>query len=520
MTTTGPATHTTGVHVLVVPGTLGFASELRDADLTVTVAETAAEARNRLDDSVDGVLVGADLPEEDPVSLVADLSDQPVVVVTADGDGQLASDVLAAGATDYVQVATTAEDGTIERVVETVTGARDATGDRDRELEEYETIVEAVPVGVFVLDDEANILRANEKARELVGLDREESLATSVPDLVADGVFEAQVVDLYTDLVADLVSSSTSVEEGTIQFEAYPHGDRRVYEAIITPRPADGQFRGTIGVFQDVTERLRREEQLEAQKSQLQRQKDRLETKRAQLAERTTQLERQNDQLEEFASTLSHELRNPLNTAQGHLKLGRRNDDDEYFETVTGALDRMDRMIDDLLTLAQEGKTVTETAPVDLGEMIERCWDDIETADAELTVGVDATVLADAPRLRQTLENLFHNAVEHGSAGTRMDPETAVEITVGPIPAGAPDDGTPLQGFFIADDGPGIPETDHLAVFEKGYTTDDDNTGFGLSIVESVADAHDWSVSVTESESGGARFEITGVTTPETGPEE
>jgi Signal transduction histidine kinase len=63
----------------------------------------------------------------------------------------------------------------------------------------------------------------------------------------------------------------------------------------------------------------------------------------------------------------------------------------------------------------------------------------------------------------------------------------------------------------VADTGPGIPESEREAVFEAGYSTNKEGTGFGLRIVEEVADAHDWNVAVTESKQGGTRFEITGV---------
>jgi signal transduction histidine kinase len=61
------------------------------------------------------------------------------------------------------------------------------------------------------------------------------------------------------------------------------------------------------------------------------------------------------------------------------------------------------------------------------------------------------------------------------------------------------------------DDGPGIPAEERDRVFENGYSTSDEGTGFGLSIVEGIVRAHDWEISVTESETGGARFEITGL---------
>jgi PAS domain S-box-containing protein len=538
----------TSTHVLVVPeeGLDALADALRDvAGVTVTVATTAPDARERAGDAaVDGVVVGQDLPDDDGVSLVADLSDRdgewPIVMVTACSDGQVASDALAAGVVDYVQVttATVDDEATLRRVVdavtatsererETVTTARERVQERsaatrgqtrDREIEEYETILETIPVGVFVLDEDADILRVNQKATELVGLDRETGLQMSVPDLVADGIYGEDVMEPYTQLVQELLSASNEKTEGSFQFTAYPNGEERIYEATLTLRPADEEFRGTIGVFRDITERLARQ--------------DRLETQRAQLADRTAQLERQNERLDEFASMVSHELRNPLNTAQGHLKLGRRKDDDEYFETAAGALDRMEAMIDDILTLTRQGKTVTDTEPVALDAVVRRSWQAIDAPRATLHNDLEATILADPVRIRQLFENLFRNAVEHGG--------TDVTIQVGPLPEGAPET-APIEGFFVADDGPGIPEADRGTVFEKGFTTAPGGTGFGLSIVGSVAEAHGWRVEITEStvgthtgtadggqpgpdgestgnrreRGGGARFEITGVRTPE-----
>jgi signal transduction histidine kinase len=78
--------------------------------------------------------------------------------------------------------------------------------------------------------------------------------------------------------------------------------------------------------------------------------------------------------------------------------------------------------------------------------------------------------------------------------------ERGITVTVGDV------DG----GFFVADDGAGVPENERESVFQTGYSTGE-GTGVGLSIVEQVADAHGWSVRLVESEDGGARFEFTGV---------
>jgi signal transduction histidine kinase len=70
---------------------------------------------------------------------------------------------------------------------------------------------------------------------------------------------------------------------------------------------------------------------------------------------------------------------------------------------------------------------------------------------------------------------------------------------------------TTSDGFYIADDGVGIPASDRENIFDEGVTHDSAGTGYGLAIVRSIVEGHDWSIEATASESGGARFDITNV---------
>jgi PAS domain S-box-containing protein len=205
------------------------------------------------------------------------------------------------------------------------------------------------------------------------------------------------------------------------------------------------------------------------------------------------ELERKTERLDEFASIVSHDLRNPLSVAAGNLELARDDCESPHLESIERAHDRMRALIEELLTLAREGEAVTETETVNLATVVRECWEIVETAEASLTIETetDRTVVADKPRLKQLLENLIRNAVEHGGS--------TVDVTVGGLD----------NGFYIEDNGPGIPEDDAAAVFEAEYSTNDEGTGFGLSIVQRIAEAHGWTIHVTNS--GGARFEITGV---------
>ncbi|WP_435147879.1 GAF domain-containing protein [Halobaculum sp. P14] len=218
---------------------------------------------------------------------------------------------------------------------------------------------------------------------------------------------------------------------------------------------------------------------------------------REQLSRRERELANQNKHLEEFASVVSHDLRNPLNVAQGFVSLELERRDSDHLRRAADALDRMNELIDDILTLARTGRAVSEFDRVDLAAVAADAWATTGTAAATLETEPSlGAVSGDESRIRELFENLFRNAVEHAGDD--------VTVTVGGL-----DD---ADGFYVADDGPGIPESDRESVFEAGYSTNPDGTGFGLNIVRSIADAHGWDVAVTDSDAGGARFEFTGVT--------
>jgi len=207
------------------------------------------------------------------------------------------------------------------------------------------------------------------------------------------------------------------------------------------------------------------------------------------------ELRRTNERLERFASTVSHDLRNPLTVAKTRLDLVRERHDGRYVEEAVEALQRMETLIEEALVLAREGEAATDPQPVELEAAARDAFDTVDAAHATLSVDADA-VRADPDRLARLLENLIGNAVEHGGSD--------VTITVGDLP----------DGFYVADDGRGIPDRDREEVFERGVTTAATGTGLGLAIVREIAAAHGWDVSATESEDGGARLEITGVERP------
>jgi signal transduction histidine kinase len=199
---------------------------------------------------------------------------------------------------------------------------------------------------------------------------------------------------------------------------------------------------------------------------------------------------------EQIASVISHDLRNPLDVAKAHLTAAREAGDPEHFESLERAHDRMEQIIGDVLTLARNEGALTRSPGVDLDAVALDAWDTVDTVQASVTVseGLPA-VEADRDRLQRLFENLFRNAVEHGSTS----PDSA---------AAAVRVGETETGFYVADDGPGVPPGERERVFEPGYSQTDGGTGLGLTIVERIAVAHGWTVTLTESAEGGARFDV------------
>lgn len=204
-------------------------------------------------------------------------------------------------------------------------------------------------------------------------------------------------------------------------------------------------------------------------------------------------LEQANERLEGFTQFLSHDIRNQLTIADGHLDLLRAEvDTNNHFKAIDQAIDRLRTLTNDILKLANLGTESLDKEWVEISELAQTCWksESIDADAGELVIENDPLIYVSEGEFRSVLENLFRNAIEH----TDKDPE----IRVGVLPN---DD-----GIWVEDNGTGIDPNETEAVFNYGYSSS--GTGLGLTFVREVVRLHRGEISVTEGEDGGARFEI------------
>ncbi|MFB6202223.1 MAG: ATP-binding protein [Halorhabdus sp.] len=230
-----------------------------------------------------------------------------------------------------------------------------------------------------------------------------------------------------------------------------------------------GTAQGIIGVTRDVSERKRYE----------------------------TRIQRQNQRLRQLTATVSEAISDSISTAQQRLELARSTGDLTHFDAIECALDRIDTVVGYVLTITRQSEPVTDPAAVDVAAAVRRAWGRLDVEGPTLSIDTDATVRADPGRLQLLFEHLLRNACEHASGDTLS---STVTITVGDR-----DDG----GFFVADDGVGIPPTERETLFEPTFG-DPDASAIGLAVVAAIVAAHDWSVQYCEGD-GGARFDFSGV---------
>ncbi|MFB6192338.1 MAG: response regulator [Haloarculaceae archaeon] len=449
-----------------------------DDRITVETVHSAPDGLDRLRESeVDCVVSDYDMPGRNGIEFLdavrAEFSDLPFILFTGKGSEAVASDAISAGVTDYLQKGSGSERYELlaNRVVTAVRQYRTEEA-LARQSDLFEKAQDIADVGAWEYDIATGTSYLSDETMRIHGLPPDEDLSPEESFGYYHPEDRPAIREAFTRAVEEGVSYDMTVRLVT------EDGTRRWVRTRGEPQSTDGEVVRVRGTLQDITVQKRREQSLQ----------------------------RQNDRLEEFASVVSHDIRTPLQVAMGNLNVAERTGREAAFAKVRQALGRIETIVEDVLTLAREGQAVRDTERVSLDGIAREAWEAAGSSDVELRTIGGYSVQADPDRLRRLFENLFRNAIEHAGSD--------ITVSVGPIepmPTATRDASDRQTGFYVEDDGRGIPDDERGDVFDAGYSNSDAGTGFGLSIVERVAEAHDWEILVTESADGGARFEVTGL---------
>ncbi len=341
---------------------------------------------------------------------------------------------------------------------------------RDLEVQrgQLEGILEGMTEGVLVEGPDGALLAINPAARSILGIEGEVPAGTRAGDLIRQPVLREMI--------------------RRVRSEASPHSqDLTLY----SPTERHLQVRGGICrsaagpavllVFHD-----------------------------------TTDLKRLENLRRDFVANVSHELKTPLTAIQGAVETllgGALKDADRgkpFVESIAEETGRLQRLVDDLLTLAQVESRQEEIRPeaVSLQAFLEKevarhrplaAARDV-SLNIEVLPPVPALLPADRGQLSQAVGNLLDNAIQYNRPGGR------VTLRVSSDPRAC--------RIEVEDTGIGIPPEDLARVFERFYRVDkgrsreSGGTGLGLSIVKHVAEAHGGSVEVESRSGSGSRFTL------------
>jgi len=218
------------------------------------------------------------------------------------------------------------------------------------------------------------------------------------------------------------------------------------------------------------------------------------------------------NKLRRFIADASHELRTPLTAIRGFAELHRQGavPEGEKTQELLGRIEkesiRMGALVEDLLLLARlDQSRAIEFKPVDVVHIIEEAVASASAAGSEHPITVEIPtelfVLGDSDRIYQVINNLLANARAHTPAGTAIN-----------VLARNEDDGVYIS---VSDNGPGLSEADQVRIFERFFRADPsrqrtggEGSGLGLSIVDSVMQAHDGKVGVISRAGQGSTFTL------------
>jgi len=330
--------------------------------------------------------------------------------------------------------------------------------ERDDREEKYRQLTERISDSYYAVDTEFTITYWNDVIAERIDAPAEEVLGETLWE---------QFPEVRGTVVEERLREAMETQEPTNCEYYYEPAD---YWSVLQIYPDED---GLAVISKDITDRKRRE----------------------------AELERSNERLQEFAYILSHDLQEPLRMVSSYvdlleMELDEHLDEDtrDYMAFAVDGADRMRGMIDGLLQYSRvetDGEDFSETEMAAVVDQVTQSLQfALDDAAATLSVGSLPTVQADEDQLGQLFQNLISNAIDHGDHGV------SVEITADSIPEGCQ--------VTVSDDGPGIPadrQDEVFGLFDKGG--DSDGTGIGMAICERIVNRHNGEIWIDSAEGEG-----------------
>jgi len=363
-----------------------------------------------------------------------------------------------------------------------------------REVQEaFRSAFDEAPIGMalFSVDpgDDGRLLQVNASLSEITGYTREELLRMSL-HAVTHPLDQERELPLAEDLISGTIPNY-KLEKRFVRSDGAPMW---VLHNVSTVHDASGRLLYGIAQVQDITERKRAEEGLARVAAELEK--------------RAIELERSNADLQQFAYVASHDLSEPLRMVSSYVQLLERRYSDqldqdahEFIEFAVDGVNRMQRLIEDLLAYSRVGTSEYRHERVDIGALVDDTLGGMRATVADtgaiVTHGELPAVVGDESQLRQLFQNLISNGIKFVQEGP---PRIHV----------AAERQAHAWSFAVADNGIGI-DPQHaeriFAVFKRLHGRDAyPGSGIGLSICKRIVERHGGRIWVEANEGGGSRF--------------
>jgi PAS domain S-box-containing protein len=330
-----------------------------------------------------------------------------------------------------------------------------------------------VPMAVVLLNEFGKVEQVNKGFEEMFGYTLTELRGRSINDFIVPDELSHEGVDLN-----NLIASHRVVSIETIR----RHRNGTIVNVILYGMPVmlDNQTIGIYGVYVDITQRKRVEEELKVR----------------------------NTELDNFVYKVSHDLRAPLSSILGLVNLaklpGNTDNPMDYIDIIGSKVEHLDHFIGDVLSHSKNLKIDLTVAKVDFNQIIDQTFNDLNYLEGakgiSRMVKVDGIEFYSDPwRIAEILRNLISNAIKYRKLD-QVASEIGIKISIDHLRA----------EIAFSDNGIGIDEKNLAKVFEMFYraTEQSDGSGIGLYIVKNAIDKLGGQISVASRLGQGTRFNI------------